>query len=79
MTGVTLNLTGFDPIRALFWSAVINGIVAVPVMVYMMLFTAKRSVMGQFPGESSHLGGKWFCTRAGHQAPRQAERRTGRG
>jgi Mn2+/Fe2+ NRAMP family transporter len=42
-------LIGFNPIRALFWSAVINGVVAVPAMIYMMLLTAKMSVMSQFP------------------------------
>jgi Mn2+/Fe2+ NRAMP family transporter len=35
--------------RALFWSAVINGIVAVPVMVTIMLISADRRVMGPFP------------------------------
>jgi hypothetical protein len=34
--------------QALFWSAVINGVVAVPVMVLMMLLTANTKVMGQF-------------------------------
>ena len=37
-----------DPIKALYWSAVINGIVAVPVMTVMMLMTARRKVMGKF-------------------------------
>jgi NRAMP (natural resistance-associated macrophage protein)-like metal ion transporter len=64
MTGVTLNLTGFDPIRALFWSAVINGVVAVPVMVYMMLFTAKMSVMGQFPVTGALRIMGWIATAA---------------
>jgi Mn2+/Fe2+ NRAMP family transporter len=45
---VALNFTSFNPIQALFWSAVINGVVAVPVMVLMMLLTANTRVMGQF-------------------------------
>ena len=40
-----MNFTPFNPIRALFWSAVINGVVAVPVMVLMMLLTANTKVM----------------------------------
>jgi Mn2+/Fe2+ NRAMP family transporter len=48
LVGVALNFTPFNPIRALFWSAVINGVVAVPVMVLMMLLTANTKVMGQF-------------------------------
>jgi Mn2+/Fe2+ NRAMP family transporter len=40
--------TPIDPIKALYWSAVINGVVAVPVMTVMMLMTAQRRVMGKF-------------------------------
>ncbi len=46
--GVLLNFTPIDPIKALFWSAVINGVVAVPVMVMMMLLAARSEVMGRF-------------------------------
>jgi NRAMP (natural resistance-associated macrophage protein)-like metal ion transporter len=46
--GVGLNFTKIDPIKALFWSAVINGVVAVPVMVMMMLLSSRRAVMGRF-------------------------------
>ncbi len=46
--GVAITLAGIDPIKALYWSAVINGIVAVPVMAVMMLLTARPEVMGQF-------------------------------
>jgi NRAMP (natural resistance-associated macrophage protein)-like metal ion transporter len=48
VVGVGLNFTRIDPIRALFWSAVINGVVAVPVMVMMMLLASRKVVMGQF-------------------------------
>jgi Mn2+/Fe2+ NRAMP family transporter len=37
--GVALNFSAIDPIRALYWSAVLNGVVAVPVMVMMMRLT----------------------------------------
>jgi Mn2+/Fe2+ NRAMP family transporter len=46
--GMALTLTPLDPIKALYWTAVINGLVAVPVMVVMMLMTAQQRVMGQF-------------------------------
>ncbi len=36
------------PIKALFWTAVINGVVAVPLMVAMMIMTMQPKVMGQF-------------------------------
>jgi NRAMP (natural resistance-associated macrophage protein)-like metal ion transporter len=48
LLGITINFIGIDPIKALFWTAVINGIVAVPLMVVMMLMTMRRAVMGQF-------------------------------
>lgn len=49
LVGVALNFSSIDPIKALFWSAVINGIVAVPVMVMMMLMTKRPEIMGDFP------------------------------
>ena len=46
--GVALNFTRIDPIQALFWTAVINGVIAVPIMAVMMSLAGKRSVMGPF-------------------------------
>ena len=46
--GALLNFTPIDPIKALFWSAVINGVVAVPVMVMMMLMSTNKATMGRF-------------------------------
>src|SRR6201999_1581063 len=44
--GVLLNFTSIDPIKALYWSAVINGVLAAPVMVMLMLLVRNRKVMG---------------------------------
>ena len=46
--GVVLNLVQIDPIKALFWSAVINGVVAVPVMVLIMHLATHHEAMGEF-------------------------------
>jgi NRAMP (natural resistance-associated macrophage protein)-like metal ion transporter len=46
--GGLLNFTPLDPVKALFWSAVINGVVAAPVMVMMMLLAVRRDIMGAF-------------------------------
>ncbi|UVK46694.1 divalent metal cation transporter [Mesorhizobium sp. AR07] len=46
LIGAALNFTPINPIKALYWSAVVNGVVAVPVMAIMMLMTARREVMG---------------------------------
>src|SRR5207248_7436703 len=64
LIGIGLNFTPIDPIKALYWSAVINGVVAVPVMVIVMLMTARRSIMGDFTiaGWLRALG--WLSTAA---------------
>ena len=46
--GVALNFTPIDPIKALFWCAVINGVVAVPIMAVMMLMAVRKEIMGPF-------------------------------
>ena len=45
--GVLLNFSPIDPIKALFWSAVVNGIVAVPIMIVTMLMAASPGIMGE--------------------------------
>jgi NRAMP (natural resistance-associated macrophage protein)-like metal ion transporter len=45
--GLLLNFTKINPIRALVWSAIINGITAAPVMCIMMLMASNRKVMGK--------------------------------
>ena len=46
--GVALNFTRLDPIKALYWSAVINGVLAAPVMVMLMVLVRRKKVMGEF-------------------------------
>ena len=60
--GVALNFAGLDPIKALFWSAVLNGIVAVPLMVVMMLMTRRPRVMGRFTLPRSLAVMGWVAT-----------------
>src|SRR5262249_28845661 len=45
LLGIALNFTSVDPMQALFWSAVVNGVIAVPIMVVMLLLAAKPAVM----------------------------------
>jgi len=49
IVGTGLDFTPIDPMKALYWSAVINGVVAVPIMVAMMLLANKPQVMGPLP------------------------------
>jgi NRAMP (natural resistance-associated macrophage protein)-like metal ion transporter len=62
--GVLLNYSPIDPIKALFWSAVINGVVAVPVMVLMMHLSSHKEAMGDFKiGRGLTIMG-WLATAA---------------
>ena len=46
--GLLLNFTNINPIRALVWSAIINGVTAAPIMSLMMVMGCNRRVMGKF-------------------------------
>ena len=46
--GIILNFTPINPISALYWSAVINGVLAVPVMVLLMFLARRKDVMNKF-------------------------------
>jgi NRAMP (natural resistance-associated macrophage protein)-like metal ion transporter len=48
LSGIAITFSPMNPIKALFWSAVINGVVSVPVMVMMMLITSNKKIMGTF-------------------------------
>jgi Mn2+/Fe2+ NRAMP family transporter len=48
LVGALLNFSPLDPIKALFWSAVVNGVAAVPIMIMIMLMGSRAKVMGQF-------------------------------
>ncbi|MBU6483254.1 MAG: Nramp family divalent metal transporter [Betaproteobacteria bacterium] len=48
LLGAGIDFTSVDPIKALIWSAVLNGIVAVPIMVVMMRMAVRTEIMGAF-------------------------------
>jgi NRAMP (natural resistance-associated macrophage protein)-like metal ion transporter len=48
LVGICINFSPINPIKALYWSAVINGVVAVPVMAIMMLMAVDAKIMGEF-------------------------------
>ncbi len=60
--GLVLNFIHLNPIKALFWSAVLNGVVAVPVMVLMMVLTQNAKVMGKFTLPLYLRIGGWIAT-----------------
>jgi Mn2+/Fe2+ NRAMP family transporter len=46
LLGVGLNFTSLDPIKALYWSAVVNGVLAAPIMTILMVLARRPKVMG---------------------------------
>jgi Mn2+/Fe2+ NRAMP family transporter len=48
LAGLVIQYSPISPMKALFWSAVINGVVAVPLMIVIILLVSKKSVMGHF-------------------------------
>ncbi|HEY4999107.1 MAG TPA: divalent metal cation transporter, partial [Usitatibacter sp.] len=62
LVGVGLGFTSVDPIKALFWAAVVNGVIAVPIMVVMMLLSAKPEVMGRFTARPQLRALGWIST-----------------
>ncbi len=60
--GFGLGFTGIDSIHMLVWSAVLNGIVAVPIMAMMMLIVANGTIMGRFKARKRLVVLGWLGT-----------------
>jgi NRAMP (natural resistance-associated macrophage protein)-like metal ion transporter len=60
--GMGLNFTPINPVKALFWAAVINGVVAVPLMAIMMLMATRHDIMGKWTLGRGTLALGWFAT-----------------
>jgi NRAMP (natural resistance-associated macrophage protein)-like metal ion transporter len=60
--GIALTFSPIDPIKALFWSAVINGVISVPVLVVMMLLAGNEKVMGEFVSSPRLKFVGWLAT-----------------
>jgi len=58
--GMLLNFTPIDPIKALFWAALINGVIAVPIMVVMLLLAREPDIMGKFTLTRRHTIIGWI-------------------
>jgi NRAMP (natural resistance-associated macrophage protein)-like metal ion transporter len=60
--GVVLDWSSLDPVKALFWSAVLNGVAAVPIMAAMMLLASRREIMGRFAERPLLMTFGWGAT-----------------
>ena len=61
LIGVALCFTAIDPIKALYWSAVINGVISVPIMVLMLLMASRAEIMGKFTLNPALKLMGWLC------------------
>jgi Mn2+/Fe2+ NRAMP family transporter len=62
LLGFVMDFIGLNPLAALFWSAVMNGIVAAPIMVFIMIMSQNRKIMENFtPNPSLRING-WIAT-----------------
>jgi NRAMP (natural resistance-associated macrophage protein)-like metal ion transporter len=60
--GIALTFSPIDPIKALFWSAVINGVISVPILFVMMLLAGNPKVMGKFASSPRLKLVGWLAT-----------------
>ena len=60
--GVALNFTPLDPVKALYWSAVVNGVLAAPLMAVMMLIASNRRAMGRLTLSWPMQAAGWLAT-----------------
>jgi NRAMP (natural resistance-associated macrophage protein)-like metal ion transporter len=62
IAGMLINFIGINPIAALFWTAVINGVLAPPLLVLLMLIANNRKVMGERVNSPGLNLVGWFAT-----------------
>ena len=62
LAGLLIQYSPISPMKALFWSAVINGVVAVPLMVVITLIASRKSVMGAFTSSRHIIVLGWIGT-----------------
>jgi Mn2+/Fe2+ NRAMP family transporter len=60
--GLGIDYAPIDPIKALFWSAVLNGLIAVPIMAATMIVASRRSEMGDFVANRAQRWFGWLAT-----------------
>jgi Mn2+/Fe2+ NRAMP family transporter len=62
LAGLVIQYSPISPMKALFWSAVINGVVAVPLMVVIIVLSSRKSVMGAFTASRPIIVLGWVAT-----------------
>jgi NRAMP (natural resistance-associated macrophage protein)-like metal ion transporter len=62
LIGLALNFVGIDPVKALFWAAILNGLVAAPLMAVIMIMASSQKVMGKLVIPPYLKGMGWIAT-----------------
>jgi Mn2+/Fe2+ NRAMP family transporter len=62
LAGLVIQYSPVSPMKALFWSAVINGVVAVPLMVVIIVLVSKKSIMGPYGSSRAIIVLGWIAT-----------------
>jgi Mn2+/Fe2+ NRAMP family transporter len=62
LLGVLVDLSPLDPIKTLFWSAVVNGVIVVPIMVALMIVSSRSEQMGKFVATRGQRVVGWGAT-----------------
>jgi len=62
LVGTAVGFTSLDAIKALIWSAVVNGVIAVPIMAVMMRLGTRRDILGEHTLSRRHRALGWFAT-----------------
>ncbi len=62
LVGIALNFVGLNPVKALYWSAVLNGLLAAPVMAIIMLAASNPKIMGDLVLSRTMQVGGWLAT-----------------
>lgn len=60
--GTLMSVFELDPIKALLWSAIVNGVISVPIMVVMMLIGQSKAIMGELTISLRHRFFGWAAT-----------------
>jgi len=62
LLGIGVDLSPLDPIKALIWSAVLNGVITVPIMAATMIVASRRERMGDYVATRAQRIGGWLTT-----------------
>jgi Mn2+/Fe2+ NRAMP family transporter len=61
VVGLVLDFAGWNAVKMLFWSAVVNGVLAPPLVVLVVLLTSDKKVMGSRINSRGAMVLGWVC------------------